>query len=103
MLWKLDRLGRDLRDLVNTVEELRTRGVGLKVLVGAGAQIDTTTANGRLRTSPAPAFAKAAGATAARKTSVPNSDTSEIRCAARRTACVRSDESIAGQQLAVAP
>ena len=48
VLWKLDRLGRDLRHLVNTVEDLRTRGVGLKVLAGAGAQIDTTTANGRL-------------------------------------------------------
>ena len=48
VLWKLDRLGRDLRHLVNTVEELRVRGIGLKVLTGAGAQIDTTTANGRL-------------------------------------------------------
>ena len=48
VLWKLDRLGRDLRHLVNTVEDLRVRGVGLKVLTGAGAQIDTTTANGRL-------------------------------------------------------
>jgi hypothetical protein len=48
VLWKLDRLGRDLRHLVNTVDDLRTRGVGLKVLTGAGAQIDTTTANGRL-------------------------------------------------------
>jgi DNA invertase Pin-like site-specific DNA recombinase len=47
VLWKLDRLGGDLRHLVNTVEDLRTRGVGLKVLTGAGAQIDTT-ANGRL-------------------------------------------------------
>ena len=48
VVWKLDRLGRDLRHLVNTVEDLRTQGVGLKVLAGAGAQIDTTTANGRL-------------------------------------------------------
>jgi DNA invertase Pin-like site-specific DNA recombinase len=48
VLRKLDRLGRDLRHLVNTVEDLRVRGVGLKVLAGAGAQIDTTTANGRL-------------------------------------------------------
>ena len=32
VLWKLDRLGRDLRHLVNTVEDLRTRGVGLKAL-----------------------------------------------------------------------
>ena len=48
VVWKLDRLGRDLRHLVNTVEDLRTRGIGLKVLTGAGAQIDTTSANGRL-------------------------------------------------------
>jgi DNA invertase Pin-like site-specific DNA recombinase len=48
VLWKLDRLGRDLRHLVNTVEDPRVRGVGLKVLTGAGAQIDTTTANGRV-------------------------------------------------------
>lgn len=48
VVWKLDRLGRDLKHLVNTVDELRARGVGLKVLAGAGAQIDTTTANGRL-------------------------------------------------------
>ena len=48
VIWKLDRLGRDLKHLVNTVAELNQRGVGLKVLAGAGAQIDTTTANGRL-------------------------------------------------------
>lgn len=48
VLWKLDRLGRDLKHLVNTVDALRARDVGLKVLAGAGAQIDTTTANGRL-------------------------------------------------------
>ena len=48
VIWKLDRLGRDLKHLVNTVDELSQREVGLKVLAGAGAQIDTTTANGRL-------------------------------------------------------
>lgn len=48
VVWKLDRLGRDLKHLVTTVEDLRTRQVGLKVLAGAGAHIDTTTANGRL-------------------------------------------------------
>ncbi len=46
--WKLDRLGRDLRHLVNLVHDLTTRGVGLRVLAGEGAAIDTTTANGRL-------------------------------------------------------
>ena len=58
VLWKLDRLGRDLRHLVNTVEDLRVRGVGLKVLAGAGAQIDTTTANGRLAFGIFAAFAE---------------------------------------------
>ena len=48
VIWKLDRLGRDLKHLVNTIDELSQRGVGLKVLTGTGAQIDTTTANGRL-------------------------------------------------------
>ena len=47
-IWKLDRLGRDLRHLVAMVDGLRSRGVGLKVLAGAGAEIDTTTPNGRL-------------------------------------------------------
>ncbi len=48
VVWKLDRLGRDLRHLVNLVHELTKRGVGLRVLAGEGAAIDTTTANGRL-------------------------------------------------------
>jgi DNA invertase Pin-like site-specific DNA recombinase len=48
VVWKLDRFGRDLRHLVNLVHDLTTRGVGLKVLTGQGASIDTTTANGRL-------------------------------------------------------
>ncbi len=48
VIWKLDRLGRDLRHLVNTVHDLTKRGVGLRVLAGQGANIDTTTANGRL-------------------------------------------------------
>src|SRR5690625_4546547 len=45
IVWKLDRLGRDLRHLVNVVHDLTDRGVGLKVLTGQGAAIDTTTAN----------------------------------------------------------
>lgn len=48
LVWKLDRLGRDLRHLVNTVHDLTDRGVGLKVLTGEGAAIDTTTASGKL-------------------------------------------------------
>ena len=48
LVWKLDRLGRDLRHLVNTVHDLTDRGSGLKVLTGEGAAIDTTTASGKL-------------------------------------------------------
>ena len=48
VVWKLDRLGRDLRHLVNTVHDLATRGVGFKVLSGHGAAIDTTTPPGKL-------------------------------------------------------
>jgi DNA invertase Pin-like site-specific DNA recombinase len=48
VVWKLDRLGRDLRHLVNTVHDLTTRGIGFKVLSGHGATIDTTSASGKL-------------------------------------------------------
>jgi DNA invertase Pin-like site-specific DNA recombinase len=48
IVWKLDRLVRDLRHLVNTVHELTSRRVGFRVLTGHGASIDTTTANGKL-------------------------------------------------------
>ncbi|PKF49030.1 recombinase family protein [Enterovibrio nigricans] len=48
VVWKLDRLGRSLRHLVNTVHDLDSRGVGLKVLTGEGAAIDTTTPAGKL-------------------------------------------------------
>ncbi len=48
VVWKLDRLGRDLKHLINTVDELNKKGVGFKVIAEAGAQIDTATANGRL-------------------------------------------------------
>lgn len=48
VVWRLDRLGRDLKHLITLVDELREKDIGLKVLAGAGAQIDTTTANGRL-------------------------------------------------------
>jgi len=36
IVWKLDRLGRDLRHLVNVVHDLTERGVGVKVLTGQG-------------------------------------------------------------------
>jgi len=48
VVWKLDRLGRDLRHLVNIVHDLTDRGIGLEILTGQGAAIDTTAASGKL-------------------------------------------------------
>ena len=48
VVWRFDRMGRNLHHLVRTVSMLSERGVGLMVLTGQGAQIDTTTAAGRL-------------------------------------------------------
>ena len=48
VVWKLDRLGRDLRHLINTVHDLTSQGIGLTVLAGHGAALDTTTAAGKL-------------------------------------------------------
>ncbi len=46
VIWRLDRLGRNLKHLMATVEDLMTRSVGFKVL--SGAPIDTTTPQGKL-------------------------------------------------------
>ena len=48
IVWKLDRLGRDLKHLVTLVDDLKDRDVGFRVLTGASAEMDTTTPNGRL-------------------------------------------------------
>ena len=48
VVWKLDRLGRNLRHLVNVVHDLTLRNIGLRVLTGQGASIDTTTPSGKL-------------------------------------------------------
>ncbi len=44
-VWRLDRLGRSLRDLIDLVNQLEDRGVGLQSLQEA---IDTTTSSGKL-------------------------------------------------------
>ena len=48
IVWKLDRLGRNLRHLVNVVHDLTTRNIGFRVLTGQGASIDTTTPSSKL-------------------------------------------------------
>ncbi len=45
VVWRLDRLGRSLKDLIETVNALAERGIGFKSLTEA---IDTTTSGGRL-------------------------------------------------------
>lgn len=45
VVWRLDRLGRSLKDLIETVNALHARGIGFKSLQ---EQIDTTTSGGKL-------------------------------------------------------
>lgn len=45
VVWKLDRLARSLRQLIDTIDELEKRGIGLRSLTEA---IDTSTAGGKL-------------------------------------------------------
>jgi DNA invertase Pin-like site-specific DNA recombinase len=45
IVWKLDRLARSMKQLIETVETLRLRGIGFRSLTEA---LDTTTAPGRL-------------------------------------------------------
>jgi DNA invertase Pin-like site-specific DNA recombinase len=45
IVWKLDRLARSMKQLIETIEKLRLRGIGFRSLTEA---IDTTTAQGVL-------------------------------------------------------
>ena len=46
IIWRLDRLGRSLRNLIDIVEQLQKRGVGFRSINDGG--IDTTTASGEI-------------------------------------------------------
>ena len=45
VVWKLDRLGRSLKHLIETVQQLQVKGIGFKSLQ---ENIDTTTSGGKL-------------------------------------------------------
>jgi DNA invertase Pin-like site-specific DNA recombinase len=45
VVWRLDRLGRSLRDLIDTITYLQEQGIGFKSLQ---EQIDTTSSGGKL-------------------------------------------------------
>jgi DNA invertase Pin-like site-specific DNA recombinase len=45
VVWKLDRLGRSLKDLLDLIHRLEARGVGFKSLTES---LDTTTSGGKL-------------------------------------------------------
>lgn len=46
VVWRLDRLGRSMRHLVNMVEDLKERGIGFRSI--SDGMIDTTSASGEL-------------------------------------------------------
>lgn len=45
MIWRLDRLSRSLKDLIEMVKHLESKGIGLKSLQES---IDTTSSSGML-------------------------------------------------------
>jgi DNA invertase Pin-like site-specific DNA recombinase len=58
IVWKLDRLGRNLKHLISIIDDLNKKEVGFKVLAGQGASIDTTTPAGKMIFSIFGAFAE---------------------------------------------
>lgn len=108
VIWKLDRLARSLKDLVEIVQDLNERGVGFKSLTEA---IDTTSSGGRLvfhifgalaefehslireRTIAGLEAARARGRKGGRKPSMSNSDI-------RKAAAMLSDPKITKQEVA---
>ncbi len=108
VVWKLDRLARSLKDLVELINELESRQIGFRSVTEA---IDTTTAGGRLvfhifgalaefehnlireRTIAGLAAARARGRKGGRKPSMSNADT-------RKAAAMLKDDNITKKEVA---
>jgi len=108
VVWKLDRLARSLKDLVELINELESRQIGFRSLTEA---IDTTTAGGRLvfhifgalaefehnlireRTIAGLAAARARGRKGGRKPSMSTADT-------RKAAAMLKDDKITKKEVA---
>jgi DNA invertase Pin-like site-specific DNA recombinase len=48
VVWRMDRLGRSLRHLINTVHDLNCREIGFRALTGYGSNINTSDPSGKL-------------------------------------------------------
>lgn len=58
IVWKLDRLGRNLKNLIEIIDDLNQREVAFRVLTGQGINLDTTSASGKMIFSIFGAFAE---------------------------------------------
>ena len=58
VVWKLDRVARSLLHLLEIVQDLQDRQVGLRILEGVGAQMNPATSEGKLFLSMLGAFAE---------------------------------------------
>src|SRR5215475_12421898 len=58
VVWKLDRVARSLLHLLEILQDLQERQVGLRILEGIGAQMNPATSEGKLFLSMLGAFAE---------------------------------------------
>lgn len=58
VVWKLDRLGRNVKHLVNVIDELIKKNVSLEILTGACHGVNMTTPEGRMFFHMAATFAQ---------------------------------------------
>src|SRR5215468_1987738 len=58
VVWKLDRIARSLLHLLDILQDLQARQVGLRILEGMGTQMNPATSEGKLFLSMLGAFAK---------------------------------------------